>query len=146
MEQRDLVEQIQLLHEIHSRRLSDRGLMEWADNLREFSADAVRFAIKAGCRERVFPGLGWVLEACVAHRRRAVEEQKTRAHLERVSSGWRDEAGPAGGVSADEFFAKLGAALGVEPETDPTSTPESRARAKEELRKLCAEMEKKIGA
>lgn len=112
MDSKELTEQVQMLHEVHSRRLSDRALEMWVEALQEFRPAIVESAIKAACRERMFPGLGWVIEAATAIRRRETEIKRTEELLQRLD-GSADRESASVKADAEKFFAEMRQKLGI---------------------------------
>lgn len=117
----ELGRKIQLVYEIHGRNLSDAAMALWVETLAPSMASTPTVtaeALKAACREKFFPGLGWVLERIGEANQRAARLgaqntwqdrlQQERDEWERLTPDERESRQRA----ADDFFARLREKLG----------------------------------
>ncbi len=115
----ELGSKVQLLYEIHSKTLSDEALALWMESLTPTYSPATIVALKAGCREKWFPGLGWVMEVVATAQRREREDaamlvmrremDESRRRLESMSA----EEIAAERAEMDAIFAKMRNNLGI---------------------------------
>lgn len=103
----ELAERLTLLHEIFSRRISDRALSVWVQELQPYCGPELDRALDEGIRSERMPSLGELISK-VQSLRRAASGPKRDEETERISKTDRDKMNTEALKHLRDIKAKLG--------------------------------------
>lgn len=83
---------IELLADVHGKRMSAEALAHWLKRLLPLAGSALYRALEIGCDERSFPSLGWVIETAANQNRRDTKPAPTLTPLTPVEQDASDRA------------------------------------------------------
>jgi len=104
----ELSEKLTLLHEVYSRRISDRALLLWIDKLSPFIGPELNQVLEDSMTQRAIPTLGELVQTTLAARRRARTASDAREDDERLTREERERRDAVARQVMAELRVKLG--------------------------------------